>query len=357
MGLIIFGLLTLIAVAATLIPLIPSKQWYVQIFDYPRLQTFFIAVLALGWYLIFYCTTSWIYVAFAVILSLVIIVQAYKAAPYTPFGKKQVLQADISGNDGNTVSLFICNVLQTNKNYEKVLERIKRYDPDIIITTETNTEWQNRLKPLEENYPYRQPVPLENLYGMHLYSRLILEKVEVRYLVESDIPSIRANVQLQSGEWITLFIVHPRPPVPNESKDSKDRDAEIIMVGKEARKEEGGVIVAGDFNDVAWSENTKLFQQVTGYLDPRKGRGFFNTYHADVPVFRWPLDHIFHSNHFKLVKIERVGNVGSDHFPMFIHLKYEPEAQYEQKEVKPDADTEKEAEETIREGKSNSSEA
>lgn len=355
MGLIIFGLLTLIAVAATLIPLIPSKQWYVQIFDYPRLQTFFIAVLALGWYLVFYCTTSWIYVSFAAILSIVIIVQAYKAAPYTPFGKKQVLQADVSGNDGNTISLFICNVLQTNKRYEKVLERIKRYDPDIIITTETNTEWENRLKSLEENYPYRQPVPLENLYGMHLYSRLALEKVAVRYLVEADIPSIRANVQLKSGEWITLFIVHPRPPVPNESKDSKDRDAEIIMVGKEARKEKGGVIVAGDFNDVAWSENTELFQQVTGYLDPRRGRGFFNTYHASVPIFRWPLDHIFHSNHFKLVKIERVGHVGSDHFPMFVHLKYEPEAQYEQKEVKPDEDTEKEADETIREGKSNSS--
>lgn len=350
MGLVIFGLLTVIALAATLIPLIPSKQWYVQIFDYPRLQTFFIAVLALSWYLIFYFKSSKVNWFVVSILVIIIVVQAYKAAPYTPFGKKQVLQATSVRND-SSISLFICNVLQTNKAYHKVLTKIEQNQPDLIITTETNTTWQQHLSFLEKTYPYRQPVPLENLYGMHLYSRLPLSNLQVRYLVEPDIPSIRANVQLRSGEWITLFIVHPRPPVPGESKDSKDRDAEIIMVGKEARKEQGGVIVAGDFNDVAWSENTELFQKVTGYLDPRRGRGFFNTFHAKVPIFRWPLDHIFHSNHFKLLKIERVGNVGSDHFPMFIQLQYAPEEKHDQKKVQPDKDTEKEANETIQEGK------
>jgi len=350
MGLVIFALFTLIALAATLIPLIPSKQWYVQVFDYPRLQTFCIAVLALSWYLIFYFKNARINWFVAAILLVVIVVQAYKAAPYTPFGKKQVLSASLARNDSNTISLFICNVLQTNTAYEKVLWKIQDRQPDMIITTETDTVWQQHLRSLENGYPYRQPIPLQNLYGMHLYSRLPLSNIQVRYLVESDIPSIRANVQLRSGEWITLFIVHPRPPVPGESKDSKDRDAEIIMVGKEARKEKGGVIVAGDFNDVAWSENTKLFQQVTGYLDPRRGRGFYNTYHAKIPIFRWPLDHIFHSNHFKLVKIERVGNVGSDHFPMFVHLQYAPDEKHEQKKVEPDKDTEKEANEAIRKG-------
>src|SRR5918993_2937129 len=39
-GLFIFGLLAVIALSATLIPFIPAKQWYVRMFDYPRLQTF-----------------------------------------------------------------------------------------------------------------------------------------------------------------------------------------------------------------------------------------------------------------------------------------------------------------------------
>jgi endonuclease/exonuclease/phosphatase (EEP) superfamily protein YafD len=232
-----------------------------------------------------------------------------------------------------------------------VLSQVAKYQPDIIITTETDSVWQRHLKSLEQRYRYRQPIPLSNTYGLHLYSRLPLSELSVRFLLEPDIPSIRTKVQLRTGEWIHLFVVHPRPPVPGESSDSRERDAEIIMVGKEARKETGGVIVAGDFNDVAWSSNTRLFQQITGYLDPRRGRGFYNTYHAKVPVFRWPLDHIFHSTHFKLVRISKVDGVGSDHFPMFIHLKYEPGEKDTQQKVKPKKDTEKKANETIKAGK------
>jgi len=186
---------------------------------------------------------------------------------------------------------------------------------------------------------------------MHLYSRFPLRETEVRYLLEEDIPSIRTGVKLASGEWITLFVVHPRPPVPGEASDSKERDAEIILVAREGRKEKGGVIIAGDFNDVAWSETTELFQEVSGFLDPRRGRGFYNTFHAKMPIFRWPLDHIFHSSHFKLVKMERVGKVNSDHFPMFVQLSFEPEEKPDQPKVKPDDETEKDANKAIQKGK------
>ncbi len=36
--------------------------------------------------------------------------------------------------------------------------------------------WQEQLAVIEKDYPYRVPVPLDNLYGMHLYSRLPLER-------------------------------------------------------------------------------------------------------------------------------------------------------------------------------------
>lgn len=350
-GLAVFGLLAVVALAATLIPLLPSKQWYVRIFDYPRLQTLIIAVLALTWYLFFYFhpgKSSYLIVA---VLSIIIIVQTVKAWPYTPLGTKQVLVAKDTAGDKTAISLFICNVFQHNKAYQQVVETVNSYNPDILITTETDSTWQNALSSLEEEYKYRVPVPQNNTYGMHLYSRLPLRQSNVRYLLEKDIPSIRSEVQLRSGEWITLFVVHPRPPVPTEAKDSKERDAEIIMVAKESSRLSGGVIVAGDFNDVAWSETTELFQKVSGHLDPRRGRGFYNTFHAKYPIFRWPLDHVFHSTHFKLMAIDRVHSVNSDHFPMFIKLNYEPEEKHEQPEVKPDANTQKEAKETIEEGK------
>jgi endonuclease/exonuclease/phosphatase (EEP) superfamily protein YafD len=84
-------------------------------------------------------------------------------------------------------------------------------------------------------------------------------------------------------------------------------------------------IVAGDLNDVAWSYTTQLFQRISGLIDPRLGRGLFNTYHARIPIMRWPLDHIFFDPEFRLCRIERQGFIGSDHFPILVELSFEPE--------------------------------
>lgn len=356
LGLFTFGVLAVIALGATLIPMIPSKQWYVRIFDYPRLQSFGIAVLALGWYGFFYFKRGRAGFVFVGMFVIVIAVQGYKALPYTFLGKKQVLQADKNDTSLAKISLLICNVLQTNTHYDEVLAKVHKFNPDIFITTESDIIWQQALSSLHTEYPYRVQAPLSNLYGMHLYSRLPLSDTSVRYLLEPDIPSMRARVHLNSGADVLLLVVHPRPPVPGEADDSKERDAEIILVGKEARKEKGAVIVAGDFNDVAWSETTELFQEVTGYLDPRRGRSFYNTYHANIPFFRWPLDHIFHSSHFKLVRMKRVGRVNSDHFPMFIELAYAPAEKADQPKVAPDAETESDANKNIQQGKSDNDE-
>lgn len=321
-GWIIFGLLSLIAILATLLPLSSSKQWYIRVFDYPRLQVFFMAGIALIWYWVFYYQQNITGHFFAGLLVMVLFIHAYKAFPYTVFGKKQVKDADKATRNGKTLSILISNVLQDNREYEKLINKIQKYAPDLVITTETDKRWEHALSVLDKNYPFNVSIPQDNKYGMHLFSRLELVDPIKRYLLEEDIPSIRTKIKLRNQELITLFIIHPKPPFPGEDDDTEERDAEIILVGQEAREESEGVIVAGDFNDVAWSDTTKKFQKRSGLLDPRRGRGFFNTYHAGYPVFRWPLDHIFHSSHFSLVKIKRLGKIGSDHFPMYIELAY-----------------------------------
>ena len=95
------------------------------------------------------------------------------------------------------------------------------------------------------------------------------------------------------------------------------------------------IIVAGDFNDVAWSHTTRLFQRTSRLLDPRVGRGFFNSYNAKLPLLRYPLDHLFSSDHFALVHLERMSYFGSDHFPILVVLNLEPEAAQEQEAPPP----------------------
>src|SRR5690606_13918179 len=145
----------------------------------------------------------------------------------------------------------------------------------------------------------------------------------VSYLLKEDIPSIHTKINLPDGTAISAHFLHPEPPSPTESDSSAPRDAELIAVGKSVSREHGPVIVAGDLNDVAWSRTTRLFRKISGLFDPRTGRGMFNTFHADHWYLRWPLDHLFHSEHFTVNNIQRLSHIGSDHFPLYTELVYE----------------------------------
>ena len=64
----------------------------------------------------------------------------------------------------------------------------------------------------------------------------------------------------------------------------------------------------------------RLFQKISGLLDPRVGRGFFSTFNVNWPFVRFPLDQAFVSHHFRLDAFEVLPHVGFDHFPVFVRL-------------------------------------
>lgn len=343
--------LVALTLLGTLLPLLPHEAWYIRVWDFPRLQLFGTALLALILFAAFiYRRHRWQHILIFFLLA-AMVYQAYRIFPYTPLSPYQVLQIPAGHKEKDQhLSLLVSNVYMDNEEYAPLLREIGEREPDIVLTLETDKKWQQALNVLKEEYPYTVEVPLDNTYGMLLHSRLPLSDTEVRYLVEDDIPSITTLVHLPSGKQVQLYCVHPRPPVPGEQDDSKERDAEIVLIGKEAKESALPVIVAGDFNDVAWSPTTRLFQEASSLLDPRIGRGFYNTFNANYVLLRWPLDHIFHSSDFKLIGISRLPHVDSDHFPIYIDLQLDPRGPMQQLEPEPDEDTEQEANETIEEG-------
>jgi endonuclease/exonuclease/phosphatase (EEP) superfamily protein YafD len=160
----------------------------------------------------------------------------------------------------------------------------------------------------------------------------------VRYLIEDGIPSIVTAVDLPHCPNVQLYCLHPRPPRPEKAQDSTNRDAELVVIGHQVRGNPDPTVVAGDLNDVAWSYTTDLFLRVSGLLDPRRGRGMYNTFNARNPLLRFPLDHVFHSAHFRLVRLQRLPDVGSDHFPILVELSFEESAVHTHNTPEADSD-------------------
>ena len=321
----------------TLLPFVKKEYWIFRVCDYPRLQKLVLsstAVLLLAFYI---PKQDFLLNILLVLMVLNSAYLLYLIIPFTKIARVQVLSAENEIlEDG--ISLMTSNVLQDNKNYKGCLAEIERVNPDVVLLLEIDDTWNFQMKSLEEVFPYTIKVPLNNKYGMSLYSKLKLEKTEVHYMVESDIPSIHTQIILKSGQCIQLFAVHPKPPVPNENPSSKERDKELLLVADLAKASKIPVIVMGDLNDVAWSYTTELFLKMSGLLDPRRGRGFFNTFNAHHSFLRFPLDHAFISTDWKLKQIARLQNFDSDHFPIFIRLQYEKKAHLEQQGLVPDVE-------------------
>jgi endonuclease/exonuclease/phosphatase (EEP) superfamily protein YafD len=334
-------------ILATVLPFLRKDEWWVRIFDFPRLQITLITAVVIAAYLPFR-GDSVVENGFLVALIVCLLYQGYMMFPYTRLSPKQV-QWSKKATRESSFSLLFANVLIENRNAARLKEIIRECDPDLILTAETDQWWGEQLKEFDRTHPYAVAQLQDNSYGMLLQSRLELINPEIKFLVQDDIPSIHTRVKLRSGKEVELRGLHPRPPVPEEDGRSTERDAELLIVGKEVKGKKDPIVVLGDLNDVAWSRTNNLFQDISGLLDPRIGRGFYHTFHAKYPLIRFPLDHFFHSNHFRLVDLRRLPYFGSDHFPVYIELSYEPDAEKEQEELHADQSQKKEAEEKIEE--------
>lgn len=338
-------------IIGTLMPFLPYDDFWIRGFDYPRQQLIFVLALAAGLWL--FTNKDWDNYDYVIsgILLLAMSYQFYRIVPYTALWEKQSRQAERAVTDETQLSLMVSNVLQTNRKYNEVITLAKEMSPDMLLTVESDEAWGKALHAgLDADYPHHVDVPLDNLYGMHLFSRLPLQNPTVKYRIKDDIPSIDATITLGNGEEIDLYFLHPMPPSPTEDYSSTGRDAELALVGMEVKDKGRNAIVAGDMNDVAWSHSSRLFQRLSGLLDPRRGRGMFATFHADYRLARWPLDHIFHSTNLAVVELHKLRHVGSDHFPVFVRFNYENGiSEGQQKEMKDD--DEDEAKEVIQNGK------
>lgn len=301
-----------------LLPLIPLEHWTIQFFDFVRVQTSVIQLFLILLALFFWKNPTSLQYLFIVFSIGVLIYQSSLIWPYTPFYPKKKSNGPFYNN---TLKLITANVLQDNTNYDKFETLIRKSNPDIFVTMESDENWDNHISKAFPEYIHTLKATLSNYYGMHIYSKIAFESSEIFFLVEEDVPSMHCEI-FYANQLFDFKVLHPAPPSPTENKTSKERDAELMIVGKQCRENRRATIVCGDLNDVIWSKTSRLFKKMTGYLDPRLGRGLYPSFHANYWLLRFPLDHLFYSTDLHVSTIERLEPFGSDHFAMYYEINF-----------------------------------
>ena len=341
-------ILSVVLIILSFLPLFRNQHWVFRVPEFMKIQILVLQGIVFSASIIFAEKNFWMWLLNAVQFIL-ILYHLYILIRYTKFYKKKEVKKKSSASA--TVKVISANVYQFNKDFNKFHDLIRKYNPDIFITMESNADWEQANRKLEREYPFTEKVTLENTYGMHLYSKIPFVKSTVHFFVADDVPSIEARFKTADGHDFVVFAVHPPPPSPTEETTSKERDGDLLCVAKKIKEHPVPSLVIGDFNTVAWSVTSILFRKTSELIDARVGRGIAATFHAKYWFFRVPLDLLFHSPEIFVEKLETLEHIGSDHFPILCEFHINLSDIKQEDEVKTLAPEEEEiVEELIEEG-------
>ncbi|QJD81659.1 endonuclease/exonuclease/phosphatase family protein [Spirosoma rhododendri] len=303
-----------------------SSLWFLQVLNFPRLAMLLALMSCLLLFLLLphgWTRATWLFLA-SLLLSIGI--QAYILFPYSslaPTVVETVSKAAVSQQA--TFSILVANVWIDNRHAQELLSIIATKQPTFVLTMEVNQWWVHQLDGLGKEYPYCIKYPTRNAYGMALYAKLPLDKPTIRFLHHRQVPSFTTTITLPNKRQFQLWTLHPVAPFPSQYPTNiGGKEVALLRAGRLIAQQAQPTVVAGDFNDVGWSPNTTQFAAISGLRDVRRGRGMYSTFDARSLLLRWPLDYVFVSSQFKVLAVERLAAFGSDHFPYYVALAYQP---------------------------------
>ncbi|WP_198045832.1 endonuclease/exonuclease/phosphatase family protein [Novosphingobium aquimarinum] len=302
--------LSALALALVLISLVHTNAGFIRVLDFVREPALYgLAALAL---LALLTLRKWRWLIAAGFV-LAAGIELARVWPYVSIAKEEVVlergqQAD------HCFSALALNVKMENTEYGRVADLIARRNPDLLLLMETNRTWMEALEPALSRYPFVISKPFDNTYGMVFASRIPVDSARMVANTASNTPTLYATLRPASGRSIEFVGLHPRPPLPGQSTDARDKN--IARAGAITPDGSSEVVVMGDFNDVPWSHTTRRFVREGHFLDPRIGRGSYPTFPASMPWLGWPLDQFFLKGKLSVAEFAVLDTVGSDHLPL-----------------------------------------
>lgn len=218
--------------------------------------------------------------------------------------------------------VLFANINYGNQNLDRLLERIKLEDPNLIVMVETDQLKFDQLTPELEQYPHKFHVNRGQKLGTAIWSkqpfvsdpRLIWDESQTYPTVRFQLPSS------DSLQPLTVFAIHPPPPIIPSAAESRNQIFNLLAT--HIRQEVGPLLVVGDFNATSWSPNFSQLVQDAQLNDARVANGLQPSWPTFLPSFmRIPIDHVLVNDGVQVINRQTLPNIGSDHLPVLIEIK------------------------------------
>ena len=279
-------------------------DWRLDLFAHFRMHY---ALAALGTGVLLVYLRKWLMLGIPIVA---LLVNGWLLAPY------YLTARDSLPANGRPISFIIFNVLMENRRSNDVLAYLQAQHPDIIALTEVDLAWTVKLKPLEQDYPYRRLVPRGGHAGVAIYSRLPFTG-EAVLLTPRGFWSVIGDLSV-GDQTVQLVLTHP--VAPTNQRSAQLRDTQIQAIADLVQQGHKPTLVLGDFNASPWSVAFEPLQRQSPLRDSALSFGLQPTWNAFNFVTRTFIDHVWVPPEFAVLNHHVGPALGSDHFPVEVTL-------------------------------------
>jgi endonuclease/exonuclease/phosphatase (EEP) superfamily protein YafD len=287
--------------------------WLFDLFSHFRLQ--YIALLTLAGFVLF-MMGRWKHGGVSILTVMALAVPLWFKYYWQPSIAQVIFQA-------KPVSLLSFNVRTSNKNKQAVVGYIKDSKPDFAFVMETDAQWVEALKTLENRYPYRVYQPEPNNFGLSFLSKYKIADYRIERF-EVGVATIIAYVEIE-GTLLRVIGTHSVPPIGKIN--SRQRDHQLSQVVELINSKPNiPTVIAGDFNASNWSHAFKSLKHQAKLTESSAGGfGIQTTRKSSSILFAIPIDHVLGNHQIRFFGKKVSAALGSDHNPLRVEFRVVPE--------------------------------
>lgn len=216
--------------------------------------------------------------------------------------------------DAARLTIYSANLWAPNEDVEAMARSIREADADVLVLVEFGAAPAGAMERLLGGYPHRvASAPDHGARGVS--QAVIASRLPLEPIARGVQPMAAARVDSPLGP-VTVAAAHLTRPWPFFVQWEQIR--QVGDLGEWAGRQEGPLVVAGDFNSVS---SARIGRQTQADLGVTAAPGWPGTWPSFAPApFRMTIDQVYVSRDLTVTR-RRLGRAnGSDHSPVIVEL-------------------------------------